>query len=85
MASTRPENELLAAAGFIEIDEVDATGEFIETARAWLRHSAEFEPALRVTLGDELFDQQVADRTGMVRAAEEGLLKRSLHVGTSPS
>jgi len=42
------------------------------------------EPALRRTLGDDAFDEQLADRTDMVTAIEEGLLKRSLLVAAVP-
>ncbi len=84
VASNRGQAELLAAAGFVDVEEVDVTGEFLETARRWLRFSAELEPALRAALGDEVVDEQVADRTDMVKAIEEGLLKRSLLVGAAP-
>ena len=84
VASDRPESELLAAAGLAEVDEVDVTEEFLETARRWLRFSRELEPALRESLGDDAFDQQLTDRTDMVKAIEEGLLKRSLLVAAAP-
>jgi hypothetical protein len=84
VASTRGQAELVAAAGFVDIDEVDVTAEFLDTARAWLRFSLELEPTLRIALGDELFDQRMVDRTDLVRATEEGLLRRLLLVGTAP-
>jgi hypothetical protein len=84
VGSSRGQAELLAAAGFDEVDEVDVTGDFLETARRWLRHSSELEPQLRASLGDEMFEQQLADRTDIVTAIEEGLLKRSLLVATAP-
>ena len=84
VASTRAQPELLARAGFADIDDVDVTGEFLETAHRWLRFAAELEPALRATLGDEVVDQQVADRTDIVRGIEEGLLRRSLLVAAAP-
>jgi hypothetical protein len=76
---------LVAAAGFVEVEEIDVTEEFLSTARRWLRFSLEFEPGLRETLGDEVFDEQLAARTDMVTALEEGLLVRSLLVARAPS
>jgi len=73
----------MARAGFTDIHEMDVSAEFLETARAWLRVSAELEPALRVALGDDLFEQQLADRTDLVSATEDGLLRRTLLVGTA--
>ena len=84
-ASNRPPFELVAAAGFVEVDEIDFTGEFLETARRWLRFSREFEPGLRAALGNDVFDEQIADRTDMVAAIESELLRRSLFVAVAPS
>jgi hypothetical protein len=83
--SNRGQPELVAAAGFVQVEEVDFTEQFLETARRWLRFSLELEPALRASLGDDAFDEQFAARTDMVAAIEQGLLKRSLLVATAPS
>jgi hypothetical protein len=83
VASSRSPSELVAAAGFIDVDEVDFTDEFLQTVHRWLRFSRELEPALRRTLGDEVFDQQLSDRTDMVTAIEAGLLRRSLLVAAT--
>lgn len=84
VASNRAQSELVAAAGFVEVDEIDFTDEFLDTARRWLRFSLELEPALRASLGDDAFEEQIADRTDMVTAIEQGLLMRSLLVAASP-
>jgi len=76
--------ELLRAAGFVEVEEVDFTAEFLETAQRWLRVSGEFELVLRDLLGDEAFDRQWADRKRMVAAIEERLLARALFVAAAP-
>ena len=83
VSSDRDEAELVRAAGFVQIGKVDFTAEFLETARRWLRFSREFEPALRESLGDQVFDQQWADRKGMVAAIEEQLLARALFVAAA--
>ena len=84
VASNRVQSELVTAAGFVEVDEIDFTDEFLETVRRWLRFSRELETALRRTLGDDAFDQQLSDRTDMVVAIEAGLLRRSLFVAAVP-
>jgi hypothetical protein len=83
VSSDREQTDLLRAAGFVQVEEVDFTEEFLETARRWLRHSRDFEPALRESLGDEAFDRQLADRTRMVAAIEERLLSRALLVAAA--
>jgi hypothetical protein len=84
VASNRVQSELVTAAGFVEVDEIDFTDEFLETVRRWLRFSRELETTLRRTLGDDAFDQQLSDRTDMVVAIEAGLLRRSLFVAAVP-
>lgn len=83
VSSDRDQAELVRAAGFVQVAEVDFTAEFLETARRWLRFSQEFELALRESLGDQAFDQQSADRKGMVAAIEERLLARALFVAAA--
>jgi hypothetical protein len=85
VASNRPQSGLVAAAGFTEVEDIDVTGEFLETARRWLRFSRQSEPALRESLGDDVVDEQLADRTDMVAGIEQGLLRRSLLVAIAPS
>jgi anti-sigma factor RsiW len=72
---------LIERARFADIEEVDVTAAFLETARRWVEHSRALEPALRQVLGDQVVDEQLADRADMVTAIEEGLLRRSLLVG----
>ena len=85
VASSRAQSELVSAAGFVNVEEIDVTEEFLQTARRWLRFSREFEPALRASVGDDVFDEQLIDRAEMVTAIEQGLLSRSLLVGVAPS
>ncbi len=73
------------AAGFIEVDEIGVTEEFLETARRWLRFSWELDRELRASLGDDAFDEQLTERTETVRSIEDGLLKRSLLVAVAQS
>jgi hypothetical protein len=72
--SNREPSDLLDAAGFDDVEAIDLTESFLETARGWYEHTSELERDLRATAGDAAFDQQQADRREMVTAIEEGLL-----------
>ena len=82
--SSKDQEELLEAAGFTRIIVMDVTQDFLETARRWLTHASELDGELRSVLGDALFDEQQADRQDLITAIEDGLLCRSLFVGTRP-
>jgi 2-polyprenyl-3-methyl-5-hydroxy-6-metoxy-1,4-benzoquinol methylase len=84
VGSRREQAQLLEAAGFVQVVMTDATSDFLDTARRWLRHASRLEGGLRATLGDALFDEQQVDRKEMIAALEEGLLSRALFVGTRP-
>jgi hypothetical protein len=84
VGSQQGQAELLEAAGFTSIREVDVTEGLLETARRWLRHTGELEGELRNTLGDALVEEQQTDRGEMITAVEEGLLSRALFVGSRP-
>ena len=84
MRSSKEQADLLETAGFTRIVVIDVTKAFIETARRWLSDASGLERELRGTLGDALFDEQQADRKETITAIEQGLLRRSLFVGTRP-
>ena len=76
----RDHGELLAAAGFTRIDEIDLTPEFMQTARTWYygreRHSAE----LIAAEGEDSFNERQQDSRSQLEAIEAGLLRRALFV-----
>ena len=74
MRSNREPSDLLDAAGFDDVEVIDLTESFLETARGWYEDTSELERDLRATAGDAAFDQQQADRREMVTAIEEGPL-----------
>ena len=74
----------METAGFADIVVTDVTGDFLETARRWLRYTSELESELRSAVGDAVFDEQQADRAETIPPIEEGLLSRALFEGTSP-
>jgi hypothetical protein len=75
---------LLAAAGFVNLQELDATAAFVRTARAWLdereRHAAE----LAATESKDGFSERQQDQRVLLAAAEDGLLRRALFTATRP-
>ena len=84
VASRADQPQLLASAGFVDVDEMDLTGEFLTTARAWLdewdRHAEELE---RLE-GPEAFAERQRDRRVQLRAVENGLLRRGLFSAARP-
>jgi hypothetical protein len=84
VASSRPTEELMSAAGFIDVDVTDASDDFLETARFWFTEFSLHEQELRAVLGDAL-DEQQSDRRDMIRGVEEGLLRRVLVAATAPA
>ena len=81
VASRWKQAELLSAASFVDVRELDVTADFIRTARLWFEYGAQFEPQLREAVGNEQYNQQQSDRSTILRAIEEGLLSRALFLG----
>lgn len=76
---------LLCSARFVELNEVDVTAAYLDTARAWLRHGQEFEVELTAREPPGAFADKLAHRRAAITAIEAGLLRRSLFLGTRPS
>lgn len=81
--STYP--SLLRSAGFVELDEVDVTAAYLDTARAWLRHGQEFEAELAALEPNGAFTDKLTRRRAAIAAIEAGLLRRSLFFGARPA
>jgi hypothetical protein len=75
---------LLRSAGFIEIDEVDVSAAYLNTARAWLHHLQEYAADLAPLELPGAFADRLARRRDAVGAIEAGLLRRSLFLGARP-
>ena len=73
---------LLRSAGFIEIDAVDLTAEYLATQRRWLAATLRHEEGLRVALGDDASGERLEQRRRTAHAIEEGLLLRTLYTAT---
>ncbi len=72
--------DLLASAGFGEIDEVDLTDQYRATAAAWLDESDRATEQLEEIFGVEEYRRAQQERQETLTAIESGLLKRSLFV-----
>ncbi len=70
--------DLLALAGFSEIEEVDLTDEYRATAAAWLHESARAAEQLEAVFGSEEYRRAQQERAETLVAVESGLLRRSL-------
>jgi hypothetical protein len=84
VAASRPHRDLLQDAGFVDIDEIDCTTEFAQTARAWVEECDRHREHLIDLQGVTDFEQRQHDRRAQLRAVEEGLLRRSLFIATRP-
>ena len=72
--------DLLATAGFGEIEEIDLTDQYRATAVAWLHESARAKEELERIVGIEEFRSGQQEREEAVAAIESGLLRRALFV-----
>ena len=76
--SDAPYPDLLTAAGFVDVVEVDLSEDYLTTARAWFTESAKATPEMEALYGAEEFRQRQREREAAVGVIEDGLLKRSL-------
>jgi cyclopropane fatty-acyl-phospholipid synthase-like methyltransferase len=82
-ATTPDLMELVERAGFADVRLVDVTGDYLDTARAWLaareRHRDELRP-----LDPADYDERIAKGRAAISAIEQGLLRRALGVASRP-
>ena len=82
--SPSPVTDLLATAGFADIEERDVTPAYLHTACAWYEAWTRHETEARALLGSVKFDEQQAYRLESIRGIEGGFLKRSLFSAMRP-
>ena len=85
MASTDTPAALLRRAGFVDVAELDGTDEFRVVAKAWIDRWDEHRDILTAIYGDSEFDTRQDDRRLQLHAVEDGLLRRSLFLGSRPA
>ena len=76
--------ELLRRAGFVDVAELDGTEEFRAVANEWIDQWDEHRDALTAVYGEPEFKSRQHDRRTQLRAVEDGLLRRSLFLGSRP-
>ena len=84
MASLHTPVELLRRAGFIDVAEMDGTDEFRAVATEWIGQWDDHRDALIKVYGESEFEARQHDRRMQLGAVEDGLLRRSLFLGTRP-
>lgn len=82
VATSSEYRSLLRSARFVEVEEVDVTAAYLDTARAWLRHGEEFQIELAALQPSGDFADRLARRRAAIAAIEGGLLRRALFLGT---
>ena len=85
MASIDTPVELLRRAGFVDVSELDGTENFRAVAKAWIDQWDEHRDVLTALYGELEFERRQHDRRLQLRAVEDGLLRRSLFLGSRPS
>ena len=85
MASMHTPVELLRRASFTDVTELDGTEEFRDVAKEWIDQWDDHRDALTAVYGQAEFESRQHDRRLQLRAVEDGLLRRSLFVGSRPA
>lgn len=73
---------LLASAGFVEVDTVDVTGDYLATQLSWIESLAAREEAMREVMGHDPYDERMRERHRAVQATRDGLLSRFMYSAT---
>jgi len=77
----RDYREMLRAAAFVDIEEVDSTAEYLHTLRAWIAARKRRARALRRAIGEAEFTRIITENEQAVAAVQAGVRRRSLFVG----
>jgi SAM-dependent methyltransferase len=80
VAVEAPHAQMLATAGFTEIEAVDVTVEFSRTQQAWIDTWRARQSELRSLLGAEALNERDTERQAMRFALDEGMLRRRLYL-----
>jgi len=83
VASRSDQQRLLSSAGFVDIQTIDLTAEFAATARAWLEGWAVNAEELSALDVPGAFEERQRERQVLLRAIDDGLLRRGLFSATS--
>ena len=78
VATRTDERRLLASAGFVDVGTSDLTGPFVSTARTSVEECDRHADVLAPLEEPGLFEQRQRDHRRMLRAIEDGLLRRAM-------
>ena len=76
VASGSEQDRLLASAGLVDIEQLDLTAEFANTARAWLTECEANAAELATLEPPGAFEQRQRERRTQLAAIQDGLLSR---------
>jgi hypothetical protein len=85
VALDAPHEQLLAAAGFVDIEIDDVTAEYSQTQQDWIDAWADREAELVDVLGAEFVNEAKTDRQAARSAIDDGLLRRTLYLARRSS
>ena len=84
VASRTDQQHLLCSAGFVEVDELDVTAQFIVTTRAWIDERDEHADELIALEGRDVFEERQRNHRRQLAVTEDGLLRRALLAAVRP-
>lgn len=84
VGSRSDQRQLVASAGFTDIDFVDLTSEWAPTARGWLEGWTAHEAELTALESPGALAQRQRERRTQLRAIDDGLLQRGLFSASRP-
>ena len=84
VASRSEQTQLLASAGFVDIDLLDVTAEFATTARAWISEAETHADELAAGEAPGAFEERQRERRTQLAAIDDGLLRRGMLSATRP-
>ncbi len=80
----REHPELLRAAGFSNVEEINVTDEYLRVTQAWLDARERHADELAEVEGEVDFAGRIKENRASVAALRDGLLRRSLFVARRP-
>ena len=83
--NARPYEEMLAAAGFVDVGATDCTNEFGRVEAAWLEQYDRHQAALGDLLGQDAFAERQASKRAKLRAIRDGILRRTILTARRPA
>jgi hypothetical protein len=84
VASRSDHRQLLRAAGYVDIAEIDVTGAFIETMRRWIETREHWSEHLASLDVPGAFEERQRDQRAGLAATEQGLLRRTILSASRP-